>query len=798
MKISRKWLNEYIDISTYSNVEVQEALTRSGIEVETFYKTSSAKGVVVGQITSISDHPDADKLKVCTVLIDNNDEFQVVCGASNVSVYAKVAYAKVGSKVKNMSIESTNIRGVESHGMLCSLSELGVEERVIDEANRDGIVILPSNLKLGRDVISELALDDTVFELGLTPNRSDCLSIIGVAYELSAIFDIPLKSKVIKYPEIDSDKQILELFVSSKDTKYFSLMPLHKLKVDESPQFIKSRLMASGVRPINNIVDITNYVLLETGQPLHAFDLHKTGNNIEVRAGFKGEKLLTLDETEVILSPKDIVVANQNTSLSLAGVIGGINSRVSKYTTDILLECALFDSSVIRQTSKSKDIKTDASMRFEKGVDSERCEMALKLAVSLLIEYADARVSVNPIVYKSSDLDNEEVEVIELSYNKLCKYVGFKIDVEEVVRILKRLQFKFKYESEMFKVQKLSRRLDVESDVCLIEEIIRLYGLENIEPVLPKLSIKPAMVDGLDSKEIVLKGVLQGIGYSEAVTYSLTSESKAYIDLDVDESLIKIANPLSSEREYMRKSILPSLIDVVSYNIDRQNQDVKLYEISQVNYLKNDEVVTTAKIAAAISGHVLEFPLFEFKMTSDFYFIKGTVQKLFGLTSLIEGTDYDIIPSDDIPDFFHPYQSAKIVRNNELVGYLGKVHPNLTKHDIYAFEGEFQTFKDIFKENAVVGSVSSLPSIKRDLSIVVPIGTSGMSMIKKARDLNIEDLDDIMIYDIYTDQSLSGNKSVTFRLKFSNDERTLTDEDVNSYVETILESFANEFNATLR
>ncbi len=797
MKVSRKWLNEYIDISTYSNAEVQEALTRSGIEVESFYKISSAQGVIVGQVTAVKEHPNASKLKVCTVLVDNNEEHQVVCGASNVIEYAKVAYAKVGSTVNGTMIEKAEIRGVESYGMLCSLSELGIEDRVIDEDNKEGIVLLSNSLKLGRDVVTELGFDDTVFELGLTPNRSDCLSIIGVAYELSAIFNIPLKSKVISYPEIDTDKQILELFVSSKDTSYFSLMPLHKVKLSESPQFIKSRLMACGIRPINNIVDITNYVLLETGQPLHAFDLHKTGNNIEVRSGFKGEKLLTLDETEVTLSPKDIVVANQDTCLSLAGVMGGINSRVSKYTTDILLECAVFDSAVIRETVKISEIKTDASTRFEKGVDINRCEMALKLAVSLLIQHADAKVSVNPIVYKSPDI-LENPEVIELSYQKLCKYVGFNIEVEDVVDILKRLQFKFKYENEVFKVQKLSRRLDVESDVCLIEEIVRLYGLENIEPVLPKLTLKSATVDGLDSKELVLKGILQGIGYSEAVTYALTSEKKAYVDLDIDESLIKIANPISSEREYLRKSILPSLVEAISYNIDRQNHDVKLYELSQINYLKNGEVVTGGKIAAAISGHVLEFPLFDFKMTNDFYFIKGTIQKLFGITGLVEGTDYDILPSDDIPEFFHPYQSAKIVKNGVIIGYLGKVHPSITKHDIYAFEGEFQAFKDIFKDNVVVGSVSSLPSTKRDLSIVVPIGTSGMSMIKKARELNIEDLDDIMIHDIYTDQSLSGNKSVTFRLKFSNSEKTLTDEDVNSYVEKIIESFANEFNATLR
>lgn len=797
MKISRKWLEEYIDISTYSNAEIAEALTRSGVEVEGVTTLSDAHNVVVGQVTSVTQHPNADKLKVCSVLVDNNDEFQVVCGASNVTEYAKVAYAKVGSKLGDREISKVELRGVESYGMLCSLGELGVEERFVDDANKDGIILLPQHLQLGSNVLEGLDLDDTVFELGLTPNRSDCLSIIGVAYELSAILDIPLKHRVVKYPEIENTDELVKLFVSNKDTLYFSLMPLHSLKVGESPQFIKSRLIASGIRPINNIVDITNYVLIETGQPLHAFDLHKSGTDIEVRSGFKGEKLITLDESELTVSPCDIVVANQNENLSLAGVMGGFSSRVTKYTTDILLECAVFESAVIRETVKKTGLRSDSSARFEKGVDRNRCELALKLAVSLLIEYADAKVSVNPVIYKAPNFEYDTTPV-ELSYQKLCKYLGFKIDVEEVVNILKRLQFSFVYENEIFKVNKLSRRIDIESDVCIIEEIARLYGLENIDPILPKLTVKSAKVDGIDSRVLVIKNLLQGMGYSEAITYSLTNNKKASIELGENQSLVQIANPISSEREFLRKSLLPSLVEAVSYNIDRQNNDVKLYEISQVNYVENGEIKTGSKLAGAVSGHVLEYPLFNFKLTNDFYFVKGSLQKIFGIANLVDGKDYEIIASEDVPNFFHPYQSAKVLLDGELVGYVGKVHPNVTKHDIYVFEVNKNSLKSIFSDNIVVGSVSQLPSIKRDLSIVVPITTSGMSMIKKVSELEIEDLEEIYIHDIYTSEKLLDNKSVTFRLKFSNKERTLTDEDVNNYIDRILTILNSTFKAQLR
>ncbi len=796
MNISRKWLSEYIEISTYSNSEIQEALTRSGVEVESVYNLSDANGVIVGQVVSIEPHPNADKLSVCSVLTDDC-EYQVVCGANNVILDSKVAYAKIGSVIGEKKIEEVTIRGVDSYGMLCSLSELGVEDRVIDDQNKDGIVILPNESIVGSSVLTVLDLDDTIFELGLTPNRSDCLSIIGVAYELSAILNIPLKNKVIKYPEIDNDNNLIELFVSSAHTDYFSLMPLHKIKVTDSPPFIKARLMASGIKPINNVVDITNYVLIETGQPLHAFDLHKSGTNIEVRSGFKGEKIVTLDESELSLSPNDIVVSNQSSGLSVAGIIGGANSKISKYTTDILLEAAVFNKDVIRESVKSLAVKTDSSIRFEKGVDKQRTNMAMKLAVSLLIEYADAKVSCSAVVYENQK-SHIENDIIELSYKKLCKYIGFKIDVKEVVDILKRLKFSFKYENESFKVNKLSRRLDIETDVCVIEEIVRLYGLENIDPVLPVLKLKSSSVDGIDNKVLIIKSVLQGMGYSEAITYALTNEQKASIILEDNESLVKVNNPISSEREYLRKSILPSLVDAVSYNIDRQNTDVKLYELSQVNYMRNGEIITEGKLAGAISGHVLEYPLFNFKMTSDFYFVKGTIQKLFGISGSFDGVDYEIVPCDNPPAFFHPYQSAQIVKKSNVIGYLGKVHPNVSKHDIYVFEGFLGEFKDIISDDVVVGTITTLPSIKRDLSIVVPVKTSALSMIKKCMELQISDLEDIFVYDIYTDETIIGFKSVTFRLKFSNKEITLTDEDVNAHINDIIETFKEEFNAKLR
>ncbi len=797
MKISRQWLNDYIDISSLSNKEIAEGLTRSGIEVEEVYNLSSAIDIVVGQITTVEPHPNADKLSICTVTTGNNVEYQVVCGASNVSEYINIAYAPVGSVIKGNEIKQVELRGIKSEGMICSLSELGVEDRLVEDEYKDGIVILPSSSVLGSSATESLKLDDTVFELSLTPNRSDCLSIIGVAYELSAIFNLPLINKVIKYPEINNDKSLINLFVSSNATSYFALMPIHKVTVKESPSFIKARLIASGIKPINNIVDITNYVLIETGQPMHAYDLHKVGTDFEVRAAFKNEKIHTLDDDNLILSPNDIVIANQENNLGLAGIMGSFSSRVTKYTSDLVLECGIFDSATIRSSTKKLNVRSDSSARFEKGVDINRSEMAMQLAVNLLIDYADAKVSTNPVVYKSETY-GYDTSNISLSYDKLCKYLGMKIEVEVVVDILKQLQFSFTYEHGIFNVQKLSRRPDIQDDVCIIEEILRIYGLDNIEPKMPKLQMKRTQVDDYDGSVLVIKNTLNSMGYSEAINYSLTNETDASLVMNDDEELITITNPISAEREFLRKSLVPSLTSAISYNLDRQEHDVKLYELSKVAYKKGEEIITTTKLAGAISGYVLEEPLFDIKIVNDFYVIKGAVQKLFALTSLTEGVDYDIVIDENLPKIFHPYQSAKIVKDGEVIGYIGKIHPSNSKYDIYAFEIEFKRIRETFKNDVQVGVISSFPPIKRDLSILVPTDTVTMEMVKAINSLNIDVLKEVYVHDIYSDEKLGEFKSVTFRMTFKDITKTLEDSEINDYVERIISILNDRFDGQLR
>lgn len=797
MKFSRKWLEEYIDVVKFRDKELAEGLTKSGIEVEAVSKLVNSSGIIVAMITNVKPHPDSDKLSICSLDVGKSEEIEVVCGASNVRGYMKVAYAPVGSKVNGIEITEATIRGVVSPGMICSMEEIGIGSEFVQESQREGIATLANSAQIGTDVIELLELDDTIFELGLTPNRSDCLSIIGIAYEISAIFDIPLKKRTIKYPEVENSTDLLKLLVSNSDVNYFSLMPLHNIKVIESPQFIKSRLIACGIRPINNIVDITNYILLETGQPLHAFDLAKSTVDFEIRSAFNGEKTKLLDESEIVLDPSDIVVANQESALSLAGVMGGYSSRVTKYTENIVLECANFNSETIRQTAKRHALRSDSSVRFEKGVDVNRTELAMKMAVELLVKYADAKLSTNPVVYKKENFKFDDSDIV-LEYDKLVKYMGFKIDVKEVAKILDRLQLKYTFEDSKFTVKRISRRPDLEFDVCIIEEIVRLYGVDNIKGELPIIRLKRSHVGQNTHNLGLIKNLLHSMGYSEAINYSLTSKEKASIGLETNEELVKIKNPLSSEREYMRKSLIPSLIDTASYNLERQISIVRLYEISQVSFLIDGEYTTHNRLSAIISGFKHDNPLFDMSIQGDFYLIKGSIQKLLSMASLIEGQDYSIEQAADIPKIFHPYQSAEIKFGDKVVGYVGKIHPKHSKHDLYAFEIDFYELRKIFKDDINVEQISIYPSVTRDISIVVSDDIRSIDMVNSIRGLNLDLLEDINVFNVYKDESLKGNKSITFKMKFGSTTKTLSEEEISEKVNIIIDCFRGQYNGELR
>ncbi|MFV0425097.1 MAG: phenylalanine--tRNA ligase subunit beta [Bacilli bacterium] len=797
MKLSRKWLEEYIDIAKLTDVEIAEGLTRSGIEVEKINRLVDTSELIVAMIVDVAPHPNADKLSICTIDIGNNNTLDIVCGASNVREYSKVAYAPVGTIINGNEIIETKIRGVLSSGMLCSMEEIGIPSSIIEDSQKEGIAILPNSFELGENVIELLELNDTVFELSLTPNRSDCLNIIGIAYEVSAIFDIPLKKRTIRYPEIENDSNLLNLLVSNDKVKYFSLMPLHNIRVGESPHFIKARLIASGIKPINNVVDITNYILIETGQPLHAFDLLKATTNFEVRSAFKNEKIKLLNENEYELSSEDIVVSNQGTALSLAGVMGGHYSRVTKYTENIVLECAIFDAESVRQTSKKYNFRSESSIRFEKGLDVGRVDIAMKMAVELLVKYAGAKLSTNPVVYEANDFKFDDSSII-LNYDKLAKYIGFNIDVNEVAKILDRLQLSFTFEDSKFKVKKLSRRPDLQFDVCIIEEIIRIYGVGNIEGILPTTKIKRSYITDYDRTLTTIKNILHGMGYSECINYSLTSKEKASIVLNENEELIRLKNPLSSEREYFRKSLIPTMIDTATYNLERQFQDVRLYEISQINYLLDGNYIAHNKITAIISGFNLEKPLFDVKIKGDFYLIKGALQKLFSMAGLTEGIDYLVAPSKNIPEIFHPYQSAEVILSDKVVGYIGKIHPKYSKHELYVFELDFYELKQIFSDNFTLGEISIYPSVTRDLSIVVDEDINSIEMIKSVHDLNIDVLEYINLYNIYKDEKLKGKKSLTFRLVFRSDYKTLSEDIISDKLNLITDCFRSYYNGELR
>ncbi len=795
MLVSRNWLQEYVDVSKFSDIEIADALTFAGIEVESFYNLVNCKDIVVGEIVEIKVHPNADKLSICMVDVGEDILRQIVCGASNVQLRTKVVVALPGSKLGDVTIKKTNIRNVESYGMLCALNELGVDSSVVEDKYSDGIYHLPYSLEVGSNAIEQMYLNDTVFELSLTPNRADCLNILGVAYELSATLNIPINKRTIEYVAVKSETKLLDLIVSSDDVNYFSLVPIHNLNIKESSLKVKAKLMASGIKPVNNVVDITNFVMIELGQPTHAFDLDKASVNVEVRNAFSSEKLTLLNGEEKDLCKSDIVVANQDEVLSLAGIMGGSKSKVNQFTSSILLEVAQFDNQVIRLSSKNHNLRSESSMRFEKGIDTQRSELAMKMCISMLVSEADAKLSTEPIIYKRENSEFESFE-ITVSTEKINQYVGHEIEVDKLLEILDRLKFSYKFKDNVFYIKNLSRRPDIEYDVCIIEEIIRVYGLNNIKSRPLKTVSTTPDIKLYNNHYLRVINKLINMGYFNVSTYSLTNESKAFL-LD-NENLVKIVNPISSEREYLRTTLLYSLLDVCKYNLDRQISDIKVFELSQVSFKGEEGFKYKKVLSGMVSGALYDLPIHNINVNTDFYFVKGTVEKLLHTINFFEGKDYSLVIPSEIPEIFHPYQVAEIVIDNKSLGFIGKIHPKFVKDDVYAFEIDFAAIDEELNEKAKISKVTNFPVVKRDLSVVLDKDINVIELLSTIRELNLEHLKSEVIYNEYVSESLGDKKSVTVKLVFGSDDRTLTDIDVSNMIDEIVSTIENKLDAKLR
>ncbi|MCI5967253.1 MAG: phenylalanine--tRNA ligase subunit beta [Tenericutes bacterium] len=787
MKLSRKFVSDYIDIDDNITIkELAEDMTGIGNEYDSCGKLIPATNLVIGEVIECVNHPDSDHLHVCKVNV-GNEVLQIVCGAPNVRTGLKVIVALDGANLPGGVIKKGIIRGQESNGMLCAMSELGLEHKFLTDKDIKGIHELPSDAKVGDDPIKYLQLDDEVIDFELTSNRGDLLSILGMAYEIGALYNKKVKDIDLTFKENNEDiNNSFMVDVKTDNCPLFLAKKVKNVTIKESPDFIKNRLIASGIRPINNVVDISNYVMLETGQPLHYYDSNRLGDTLVVRMADEGEKLTTLDNIERALSNNDIVIANNYEAVGLAGVMGGLTTEIEEDTKDIIIESAIFDKTLVRKTSK-KILRSEASNRFEKGLDPKRTYMAMMRSCHLLEKYADAEIVGGMVEYNTLDMDDE---VVPITVNKINQVLGTELEEDTILDIFTRLGFTYEKTNENILVTVPTRRCDISITEDLIEEVGRIYGIDNIQGRVMTLPVKPGNVN---KNNRIIRNKLASLGLNETLSYALIpySEVKKYT-LDEFE-IVKLLDPMSEDRNSLRYSLIPSLMSIYEYNKARGNKDICIYEIGKGFSKINGEYHEESKLAILMTG------LYNLGMKPkkvNFYTIKGIMEEL--LDYLGYSNRYSL-KVEDIPNELHPGQSASIILNNVKIGIIGKVHPSVTKDDIYVLEINLDKMFTFRVKQMQYKEISKFPGVKKDLAFVVDKKITAqevMAAIKKAGGRLVTD---IKVFDVYEGENVeTGKKSLAFSLTFEDATKTLNDEEVMTVFNRIIEEVENKLKVKVR
>ena len=787
--ISLEWLNDYVDIANIDPKELAEKITKAGVNVEKIM-TNHINNLVIGEVVECENHPDSDHLHICKVNI-GNDILQIVCGAPNVRKGLKVIVAQVGSVLPgNFEIKKGTIRGVESNGMLCALYELGLEEKTEENYNK-GIHELNIDAPVGEDPFKYLNLDTTLYELDIHKHRNnDCFYHIGFAYEVAAILN-----KKVKLPDLtinpinDNINNYFSLKVETKKCPYYLAKMVKDVEIKESPEFIKKRLIDAGMRPINNVVDISNYVMLEYGQPLHFFDKNKLGNNIVVRDAFDDEKIITLDEKERILNHNDIVITDGTKSVAIAGVMGGLNTDVDENTKDILIESAIFDGVSIRYTSNKLNLKSEASIRYGKGLNYEYTSDAIERACHLLEKYAGAKVLSGIVKYDNID---KTPKVVTFDSNEVNKMLGINISKENMEKEFDRLGFAYELNNDTFTVTIPNRRLDIEANVNdIAEEIGRLYGYHNLIGTLPRLDLKKGEYKGdLKLRKDVSKH-MRSLNLNEVKTYTLVSPEMAKLFNYENKEKAILPNPMSIDKSVVRTTLIPSLINIYEYNKARKVNDILIYEISKTY---DKEYKEDVKLSILMKGNYISNDWMNSKIKVDFYLIKGIIENVLNYLGFKNRYSFD----KELINNLHNGISASISVDREKIGIIGRIHPAIIKDEVYVCEISLTKLNKPIKPIKYKES-SKYPEIVKDAAFVVNkdiLSKDIVECIKKAGGRLLTNVD---VFDVYTGENVKENeKSIAYTFTFKDENRTLNDEEVNVVFRNIIDKVTEKFNAKLR
>ena len=787
MKLSIDFLKDYVDVDVDLKT-LAEDMTKVGNEYDEAAPLIPATKLIIGKVLECENHPDSDHLHCCKVDV-GNEVLSIVCGAPNVRAGIKVIVAQNGAELPgDVVIKKSNIRGQESNGMICALYEIGLEKKYLSEEDKNGIHILPDDAPVGKDPITYLKLNDASIDFDLTANRGDLLSILGMAYEVGAIYDHKVKDVDLKHNESGEDlAKSFKVEVNTENCKLFLAKRVNNVEIKESPDFIKTRLIASGIRPINNVVDISNYVMLELGQPLHFYDADRLGNVIETRMAKPGEKLTTLDEQERVLEENDIVISDGKRAIGLAGVMGGLDTEIEENTKNVLIEAAIFDSVKVRKTSK-KIVRSEASNRFEKGLDPNRTYMAIERAAKLLEEYASGTVQTGTVAYDNIDKTEKNVDITVEDINNL---LGTEISEKDVLECFRKLNFETKVKGDTITVTVPTRRIDISIKEDLIEEVGRIYGVDNIEGKLP---VTPMRLGHVDKTDREIRNKMANLGLNETLSYVLVNDKDVHNYTNDSFEELRLLDPMTEERNVLRYSLIPSLYKLYEYNKSHYIKDVNIFEIGKGFWKKGEEYGEDKKLCALMTGKY--YLGIDNKKVVDFYIIKGVVEEI--LDYLGYGGRYSfVLPKSPIKEL-HPGQTAEINVNGEVVGLVGKVHPEISKEPVYVMEINLTKLLAKKVSKMKYKDISIYPTINKDISILIDKDISSDEISKVIKKAGGNTLVKFEVFDVYENAILGNKRSIAYSLTFGSNSKTLTDDEVNPILDKIIEALLKSFKAELR
>lgn len=806
MLVSYKWLNKYLDLSAVTPKELADKMSVTGIEVEGItVPEEGLKKIVVGEVKECVPHPDSDHLSICQVDIGEEELSQIVCGAPNVKAGIKVIVALPNSRIAgNVKIKKGKMRGQVSNGMICALQEIGYPDSVVPKEYAEGIYYLPQEAVNGEPVFSYLDMDDSIIELSITPNRADALSMRGVAYEVGAIYrQTPHFAEEELVEAARSAKDKIKVKVEDPEAvPAYQIRIIEGVKIQSSPQWLQNILMNEGIRPINNVVDITNYILLLFGQPLHAFDYDRLGSQeIVVRQAKATEKIVTLDGETRELTPENLVITNGEQPVALAGVMGGLDSEITETTTTVALEAALFDPISIRRTAKQFNLRSESSARFEKGINQATVAEACDVAAAMIVSLAGGEVLQGAVAGSTYQVEDVTVTI---TLSRINHYLGTDLTVKEVNEIFEALGFGYQSEGETFTVTVPPRRWDIKIEADIIEEVARIYGYDRLPSTLPSGETVAGSLTQEQATTRKIRTLLEDSGLHEAISYALTMEEKSRQFTIKDSLVTRLDWPMSEDRSVLRMNLISGLLDDVNYNVARKNSDVAFYEVGRVFYQENDPLTHLPQevkhVALALTGTWQDKSWQTQAEVVDFYTIKGLLENLFEQLGIATEISYQA--TDSLKDM-HPGRTAEIYLGETVIGFVGQVHPNTAKEynvpETYVAEFDLSSVIEAAQKGMTFHAVTKFPSVSRDIAMLVAETVTNQEIVTVIQSAAGKFLTDIQLFDVYQGKNIEeGHKSMAYSLTFENPEATMTDEEINRSMTKIEKALSETVGANIR